>query len=59
MISFTPADAAAIGVIGGADGPTAILTASKLSVELLPAIAIAAYSYMALVPIIQPLPSSW
>ena len=42
VISFTPADAAAIGVIGGADGPTAILTASKLSVNLLPAIAIAA-----------------
>ena len=42
------------GVIGGADGPTAILTASKLSVELLPAIAIAAYSYMALIPLIQP-----
>ena len=38
LISFTPADAAAIGVIGGADGPTAILTASKLSVNLLPAI---------------------
>ena len=54
LISFTPADAAAIGVIGGADGPTAILTASKLSVNLLPAIAIAAYSYMALVPVIQP-----
>ena len=54
VISFTPADAAAIGVIGGADGPTAILTASKLSVELLPAIAIAAYSYMALIPLIQP-----
>ncbi len=53
-IEFTPADAAAIGVIGGADGPTAILTASKLSVELLPAIAIAAYSYMALIPMIQP-----
>ncbi len=53
-IEFSPADAAAIGVIGGADGPTAILTASKLSVELLPAIAIAAYSYMALIPMIQP-----
>ena len=51
---FTPAQAAAIGIIGGADGPTAILTASKLSVELLPAIAIAAYSYMALIPLIQP-----
>ena len=54
IITFTPADAAAIGVIGGADGPTAILTASKLAVELLPAIAIAAYSYMALIPMIQP-----
>ena len=53
VLGFTPAEAAAIGVIGG-DGPTAILTASKLSVELLPAIAIAAYSYMALIPMIQP-----
>ena len=53
-ISFTPAQAAAIGVIGGADGPTAILTASKLAVDILPAIAIAAYSYMALIPLIQP-----
>ena len=54
VLGFTPAEAAAIGVIGGADGPTAILTASKLAVELLPAIAIAAYSYMALIPMIQP-----
>ena len=54
LISFTPAEAAAIGVIGGADGPTAILTASKLASDLLPAIAIAAYSYMALIPMIQP-----
>ena len=54
VLGFTPAEAAAIGVIGGADGPTAILTASKLVVELLPAIAIAAYSYMALIPMIQP-----
>lgn len=54
VISFTPADAAAIGVIGGADGPTAILTASKLAKDLMPAIAIAAYSYMALIPMIQP-----
>ena len=53
-LGFTPAQAAAIGVIGGADGPTAILTSSKLAVELLPAIAIAAYSYMALIPLIQP-----
>ncbi len=54
VLGFTPAEAAAIGVIGGADGPTAILTASKLAVELLPVIAIAAYSYMALIPMIQP-----
>lgn len=54
IAGFSPADAAAIGVIGGADGPTAILTASKLAPELLPAIAIAAYSYMALIPMIQP-----
>ena len=54
LISFTPAEAAAIGVIGGADGPTAFLTASKLASDLLPAIAIAAYSYMALIPMIQP-----
>ena len=54
LLGFTPAEAAAIGVIGGADGPTAILTASKLAAALLPAIAIAAYSYMALIPLIQP-----
>lgn len=54
LVQFSPADAAAIGVIGGADGPTAILTASKLAPALLPAIAIAAYSYMALIPLIQP-----
>lgn len=53
-LGFTPAEAAAIGIIGGADGPTAILGASKLAPELLPAIAIAAYSYMALIPLIQP-----
>jgi len=53
-VYFSPAEAAAIGVIGGADGPTAILTASKLAPDLLPAIAIAAYSYMALIPLIQP-----
>ena len=53
-LGFTPAEAGAIGVIGGADGPTAILTASKLAPHLLPAIAIAAYSYMALIPLIQP-----
>ncbi len=54
VLGFKPCEAAAIGVIGGADGPTAILTASKLATELLPAIAIAAYSYMALIPLIQP-----
>ena len=54
VLGFSPSEAAAIGVIGGADGPTAILTASKLAVSLLPAIAIAAYSYMALIPLIQP-----
>lgn len=53
-IAFSIQDAAAIGIIGGADGPTAIFLASKLSEELLGAIAVAAYSYMALVPIIQP-----
>jgi len=51
---FTLADAASIGIIGGADGPTAIFVASKLSPDLLGAIAVAAYSYMALVPLIQP-----
>ncbi|MDY3905741.1 MAG: sodium ion-translocating decarboxylase subunit beta [Lawsonibacter sp.] len=54
VLGFSPAEAAAIGVIGGADGPTAILTASKLASDLMPAIAIAAYSYMALIPMIQP-----
>ena len=54
ILGFTNKEAASIGIIGGADGPTAILTASKLAVELLPAIAIAAYSYMALIPMIQP-----
>jgi oxaloacetate decarboxylase beta subunit len=51
---FSLQDAAAIGIIGGADGPTAIFLASRLSPDLLGAIAVAAYSYMALVPIIQP-----
>ncbi len=51
---FTLSDASAIAIIGGADGPTAIFLASRLSPELLGAIAVAAYSYMALVPIIQP-----
>lgn len=53
-MEFTMADAASIAIIGGADGPTAIFLASKLSPDLLGAIAVAAYSYMALVPIIQP-----
>jgi oxaloacetate decarboxylase beta subunit len=53
-IEFTLKDAASIGIIGGADGPTAIYLTSKLSPKLLGAIAVAAYSYMALVPIIQP-----
>ncbi|MCU7947360.1 MAG: sodium ion-translocating decarboxylase subunit beta, partial [Candidatus Thiodiazotropha sp. (ex Cardiolucina cf. quadrata)] len=51
---FSLADASAIAIIGGADGPTAIFLASRLSPDLLGAIAVAAYSYMALVPIIQP-----
>ncbi len=54
LVSFTMADAASIGIIGGADGPTAIYLTSKLSPNLLGAVAVAAYSYMALVPIIQP-----
>ncbi len=54
LLGFMQNEAGAIGIIGGADGPTAIFTASKLAPELLPAIAIAAYSYMALVPVIQP-----
>jgi len=53
-MEFTMADAAAISIIGGADGPTAIYVASRLAPDLLGAIAVAAYSYMALVPIIQP-----
>jgi oxaloacetate decarboxylase beta subunit len=54
VLGFTPMQAAAIGIIGGADGPTAILVTKQLAPELLGAIAIAAYSYMALIPIIQP-----
>ena len=54
FLNFTPMQAAAIGIIGGADGPTAILVTKQLAPELLGAIAIAAYSYMALIPIIQP-----
>jgi len=53
-LGFSVEQAAAIGIIGGADGPTAIFLSSKLAPELLGAIAIAAYSYMALVPVIQP-----
>ena len=53
-INFSISDASAIGIIGGADGPTAIFLASRLAPDLLGAIAVAAYSYMALVPIIQP-----
>ncbi len=53
-LSFDLKDAASIGIIGGADGPTAIFLASRLSPQLLGSIAVAAYSYMALVPIIQP-----
>ena len=52
--SFTPEQAAAIGIIGGADGPTAITVTKEMAPELLGAIAIAAYSYMALIPMIQP-----
>ncbi len=54
MVGFTGAEAGSIGIIGGADGPTAIYVTSKLAPHLLGAIAVAAYSYMALVPIIQP-----
>lgn len=54
MMGFTSKQAASIGIIGGADGPTAIFLANKLAPELLGAIAVAAYSYMSLVPLIQP-----
>ena len=54
FLGFTPMEAGAIGIIGGADGPTAILVTKELAPQLLGAIAIAAYSYMALIPIIQP-----
>ncbi len=53
-LGFDPQAAASIGIIGGADGPTAIYLTTRLKPELLPAIAIAAYSYMALIPMIQP-----
>lgn len=54
FLGFSPSEAGAIGIIGGADGPTAIFLSSKLAPELVGAIAISAYSYMALVPVIQP-----
>lgn len=54
LLGFTPKEAASIGIIGGADGPTAIYLATKLAKHRLGAIAVAAYSYMALVPLIQP-----
>ena len=54
ILGMTPEQAASVGIIGGADGPTAILVTSKLAPELLGPIAVAAYSYMALVPVIQP-----
>jgi oxaloacetate decarboxylase beta subunit len=54
FLGFTPQEAGAIGIIGGADGPTAIFLSAKLAPHLLGPIAIAAYSYMALVPVIQP-----
>ncbi len=54
LLGFTPQEAASIGIIGGADGPTSIFLASQLAPDLLGPVAVAAYSYMALVPIIQP-----
>ncbi len=54
VLGFTPGQAASIGIIGGADGPTSIYLATKLSPEILGAVAVSAYSYMSLVPIIQP-----
>lgn len=54
LLGFTPMEAGAIGIIGGADGPTAIFLSSKLAPSLMGAIAVSAYSYMALVPVIQP-----
>ena len=54
MLGFTVQEASSIGIIGGADGPTAIYLTTRLAPDLLPAIAIAAYSYMALIPLIQP-----
>lgn len=54
LLGFTAAEAASIGIIGGADGPTAIFLTTRLAPELLSAVAVAAYSYMALIPLIQP-----
>ena len=54
LLGFTSSEASSIGIIGGADGPTAIFVTTKLAPHLLGAIAVAAYSYMALVPVIQP-----
>jgi sodium ion-translocating decarboxylase beta subunit len=54
FLGYSPTEAGAIGIIGGADGPTAIFLSSKLAPELMGAIAISAYSYMALVPVLQP-----
>ena len=54
LLGFTPAEAASIGIIGGADGPTAIYTTTRLAPALLGSVAVAAYCYMALVPVIQP-----
>lgn len=54
LLGFSPSEAGAIGIIGGADGPTAIFLSSKLAPDLMGAIAVSAYSYMALVPVIQP-----
>ena len=54
FMGFTIQEAAGIGIIGGADGPTAIYLCAKLAKHILPAVAVAAYSYMSLVPLIQP-----
>ncbi len=54
LLGMTPQEAASIGIIGGADGPTAIFTTTKLASHILPTVTVAAYSYMALIPIIQP-----
>lgn len=54
LLGFTPAEASSIGIIAGADGPTAIFLTNELAPHLIPAIAVAAYSYMALIPMIQP-----